>query len=313
MPGHRRAFTLIELLVVVAIIALLISILLPSLNKARAQARTTLCATRSGQMVRSMLFYGEDYDERPPFICTGAEDPPDRPDHYVLEDWITQDMDEIWLADEADWPDGKCPQSGSLFPYTRFDTLYRCPEFERTPAKTQNCFNLTRFVLCRKVILPWEPNGTQYYDVIGLGDILRPSDVYSPSEMFMMVDEDWQFHVANSAHYQNRNLAGPKCADPIWFAFNSEIGQYHGAPLAGAKDLTSSEGLPVPEFIKSGSLAYYDGHVGLKRDPIPGRNPSDVLFWLPPALHWSLEVLFAQRGLMPDSDDVQGIIDDIFG
>jgi len=68
----RRGFTLIELLVVVAIIALLIAILLPSLGKARELTNRGTCAANVRGIMQSMAVYSHDNSDFYPFITTAA-------------------------------------------------------------------------------------------------------------------------------------------------------------------------------------------------------------------------------------------------
>ncbi len=109
-----NGFTLIELLVVVAIIAMLISILLPSLSKARDQAKRVQCLANLQQFGRGFQTYANDNND---YLCSGQAD--GRPGtNYPLDvtDPTIIGIDRVgWIADlvKYDIPVGTmlCPSN----------------------------------------------------------------------------------------------------------------------------------------------------------------------------------------------------------
>jgi prepilin-type N-terminal cleavage/methylation domain-containing protein/prepilin-type processing-associated H-X9-DG protein len=128
-PTRDLAFTLIELLVVVAIIALLISILLPALGNARRQAARTKCLSNLRQQVVASQMYASEFSDNLPLA-----------------------KNDIWEAQRMYRPLARAPYvQDVLIPYlgggkrgdlagldpnafVPFSQVFRCPEAGREPS-----------------------------------------------------------------------------------------------------------------------------------------------------------------------------------
>lgn len=118
-------FTLIEILVVVAIIALLISILLPSLKAAREQARITVCKTRMQQIHRGHVYYSLDNKDVFPhwsWWLWDGKGSDDGKENFFTADYIYRATGGTRSTDSRMWV-----TYGDIFKYIKEKEVYFCP------------------------------------------------------------------------------------------------------------------------------------------------------------------------------------------
>ena len=139
----RRAFTLIELLVVVAIIALLLSILTPALNKVKEAGRKVVCNSNVRQLGAAYTMYAQMYGGR--FVPQEVWDPvlADKalesggydmmgPDGEVITPWIPAwcfNRQFVKLLDQSGGENAGLEISDNPFDYYGLPKEFRCPSY----------------------------------------------------------------------------------------------------------------------------------------------------------------------------------------
>jgi prepilin-type N-terminal cleavage/methylation domain-containing protein/prepilin-type processing-associated H-X9-DG protein len=118
------AFTLIELLVVIAIIAILAALLLPTLSRAKEQARRVKCISNQRQLLLTWLVYTDDHADK--FAPNGAGDTSTQEKLWV------RGGSHFYLPGFIDKNSFLNPDVAVFAPYLKVLGIYKCPSDQST-------------------------------------------------------------------------------------------------------------------------------------------------------------------------------------
>lgn len=137
-----KRFTLLELLIVVAIIGILLSLLLPSLGRAREAAQFAVCKSNNKQLMTAFTIYSKNNEYR-----------------TVFSNWISLDatQDRGWLYAQGEKDSADDVEAGVFWEYLGTRDVYHCPmHYDNRNVGTQRLSSYTmNGMMQHNGQLPW--------------------------------------------------------------------------------------------------------------------------------------------------------------
>jgi len=268
---NRHAFTLIELLVVIAVIALLLAILMPALNKARELAQGVACKGNLKNYTLAMLMYLGDNDNKfcDPDMCYFSQRDPypieaaiPAGNHLHLR-WCNED---VYLRTHPEY-------GGTLYPYMQDAKAFICPTFTRLALRTSQDQFFMSYRDSIKRYKPWYNYTMNAYlgdrrgvakktRVLTLSEVRRPAETFAFTEESSLVDTQYNqsglndtFMVPGDDIMVQRWLdsvgGSPRLIEPG----PEGVGQFYDV-IAGFHNAPTSDKLRG-----KGNCAFLDGHI----------------------------------------------------